>query len=124
LSGGAVAMLALSAVASGPDEPAVITFHGERRTMRLIGEEALMSEPMKPFVRFAGGEMQQRPGNSPGGAFGTGTLLLGKALRAAIDEGDRRALEPAASFEDGLAQQRVLDAARRSAANDGRWELV
>lgn len=124
LRGGAVAMLGLSAVASGPDEPAVITFHGERRAMRLTGEEALMSEPMKPFVRFAGGEMQQRPGNSPGGAFGTGTLLLGQALRAAIDDGDRDALEPAATVEDGLAQQRVLDAARRSAANEGRWVQV
>jgi predicted dehydrogenase len=117
-------MIALSAVASGPDEPAVITFHGENRAMRLIGEEALMSEPMKPFVRFAGGEMQKRPGNSPGGAFGTGTFLLGQALRAAIDDGDRKALAPAATFEDGLAQQRVLDAARRSAENEGRWEAI
>lgn len=124
LRGGAVAMIALSAVASGPDEPAVITFHGENRAMRLIGEEALMSEPMKPFVRFAGGEMQKRPGNSPGGAFGTGTFLLGQALRAAIDDGDRKALAPAATFEDGLAQQRMLDAARRSAENEGRWEAI
>jgi hypothetical protein len=35
-------------------------------------------------------------------------------LRAAIDDGDRDALAPAATFEDGLMQQRVLDAARRS----------
>jgi len=62
--------------------------------------------------RIAGGDLSQRPGNSPGGAFGTGTYLLGVALRRAIDDGDRSALAPAATFEDGLAQQRVLDAAR------------
>ena len=32
--------------------------------------------------------------------------------------------EPEATFADGLAQQRVLDAARRSHANGGRWEAV
>lgn len=124
LRDGAVAMIVLGAVASGPDEPATITLHGESGAMRLTGEELLMSQPMKPFERVAGGELQKRAGNSPGGAFGTGTLLLGRALRAAIDDGDRSALAPAAKFEDGLAQQRVLDAARRSAANDGRWERV
>jgi hypothetical protein len=50
--------------------------------------------------------------------------LLGLALRRALDEGDRQALAPAATFEDGLAQQRVLVAARRSHAAGGRWENV
>ncbi len=122
--GGAIATLTISAVASGPDEPATITLHGESGAMRLVGEELLMSQPFKPFVRIAGSETQQRTGNSPGGAFGTGTLLFGQALRAALDDGDRDALAPAATFADGLAQQRVLDAARRSAENDGRWEEV
>ncbi|HEX9162512.1 MAG TPA: Gfo/Idh/MocA family oxidoreductase [Thermoanaerobaculia bacterium] len=122
--GGAPAMLAISAVASGPDEPATITLHGESGAMRLVGEQLLLATPMKPFVRIAGGELQQRPGNSPGGAFGTGTVLLGHALRAALDDGDRSALAIAATFEDGLAQQRVLDAARQSAENDGRWMPV
>lgn len=122
--GGAMAMLVLSAVASGPDEPAVITLHGESGAMRLVREELLMSEPFKPFERIAGGEMQKRTGNSPGGAFGTGTLLFGHALRAALDDGKTDALALAATFEDGLAQQRVLDAARRSSENQGRWEEV
>lgn len=124
LRGGAVAMLALSAVASGPDEPATITLHGESGAMRLVGEELLVSKPMKPFLRLAGGDMQQRAGNSPGGAFGTGTLLLGRALHAALDHGDHEALSAAATFEDGLVQQRVLDAARRSSAAGGRWDDV
>lgn len=124
LRGGAIAMLGISAVASGPDEPATITLHGESGAMRLVSEQLLMSQPFKPFERIAGGEMDKRTGNSPGGAFGTGTLLFGRALRAALDDGDRHALAFAATFEDGLAQQRVLDAARRSAQNDGRWEPV
>jgi predicted dehydrogenase len=124
LEHGAVAIVALSAVASGPDEPATITIHGQSGAMRLAGEELLMSKPGKPFARVAGGDLQQRPGNSPGGAFGTGTLLFGQAIKAALEDGDRSALNPAATFADGLAHQRVLDAARRSARNDGRWEAV
>ena len=124
LRGGAIAMLSIGAVASGPDEPATITLHGETGAMRLIGEELLLAKPMKPFERIAGGDLQQRPGNSPGGAFGTGTLLLAKAVRTAIEDGNRDALAPAATFQDGLSQQRVLDAARRSSQNDGRWVRV
>ena len=124
LRGGAIAVMTFSAVASGPDEPATITIHGESGAFRLSGEELLYTTPMKPWTRLAGGEIQQRPGNSPGGAFGTGTLLLGRALRAALDEGDLDALAPAATFEDGLAQQRVLDAARISSDHEGRWTKV
>ncbi len=124
LAGGALAMLSIGAVASGPDEPATITLHGESGAMRLAGEELLLARPMKAFARIAGGDLQQRAGNSPGGAFGTGTLLLARAVRAAIESGNREALAPAATFEDGLAQQRVLDAARRSSENGGRWETL
>jgi predicted dehydrogenase len=121
LDGGAIAAITLSAVASGPDEPAATTIHGESGALRLTGEELLFSKPRGPFERIAGGEISQRPGNSPGGAFGTGTYHLGIALRRALDDGDRNALAPAAAFADGLMQQRVLDAARRS---NGGWEKV
>jgi predicted dehydrogenase len=124
LRGGAIAAMTVGAVASGPDEASTITLHGERGAMRLTGEELLLAEPGKPFARIAGGEMASRPGNSPGGAFGTGTFLLGQALRDAIDDGDRFALAPAATLADGLAQQRVLDAARRSARGGGCREPV
>ncbi len=124
LSGGAIAVMTLSAVSSWADEPAVLTLHGESGGFRLTGEELWMHQPLKPLERIAGGEMQQRPGNSAGGAFGTGTLLFAEALKAVLDDEDPKALAPAATFEDGLAHQRVLDAARRSAANDGRWEAV
>ncbi|HEX6160273.1 MAG TPA: Gfo/Idh/MocA family oxidoreductase [Thermoanaerobaculia bacterium] len=117
-----VASFTFAAAASGNDEPAVLTIHGENGAMRFVGEEVLLSQGGSPYNRIAGQALQELPGNSPGGAFGSGTVHLARALRAAIDEGDRDALAPAASFADGLMQQRVLDAARRSAANDGRWE--
>ena len=124
LRGGALAAMTFSAVSSGPDEPASLTIHGERGAFRLTGEELLRAAPREPFQRIAGGELAKRPGNSPGGAFGTGTYCLGVALRRALDEGDRDTLAPAATFEDGLAQQRVLDAGRRSHTAGGRWEAV
>jgi predicted dehydrogenase len=124
LRGGGTAVICLSAVASGTDEPALITIHGEQGAFRLLGEELLYAEPSKPFVRIAGGDLQKNPGNSPGGAFGTGTLLLGRALRTALDDNQRAALAPAATFEDGLAQQAVLDAARQSAHQNGGWVKV
>ncbi len=120
MRGGAVTTMSFSAVSSGPDEAAVMTIYGEKSAMRFIGEEVLLSTGGAPFAVMAGGPLGKRPGNSPGGAFGTGTLHLARALRAAIDDGNRAALAPAATFEDGLMQQRVLDAARRS-SSDGGW---
>lgn len=123
LHGGGVASLELRAASSGPDEQSWTAIHGDRGAMRFTGEEVQLSQRRGPFERIAGGPLEERPGNSYGGAYGTGTLHLGRALRAALDDGDRDALAPAATFEDGLAQQRVLDAARRSAANGG-WAQV
>lgn len=124
LRDGGVAAMTFSAVSSGPDEPSTLTIHCEDGAIRLVNEEALLARRGGTFERFAGEEMAKRPGNSPGGAFGSGTLYLAHALRAALDDGDRDALAPAATFEDGLAQQRVLDAARRSNASEGGWERV
>lgn len=119
LRGGASAVLQFSAVSTGPDEPSMLTIHGENGAMRFSGEEVLLSKKGSAFARIAGGPLAARPGNSAGGAYGSGTLHLGAALKRAIDEGDRDALAPAATFEDGLMQQRVLDAARASSAKDG-----
>ncbi|HEX2061177.1 MAG TPA: Gfo/Idh/MocA family oxidoreductase [Thermoanaerobaculia bacterium] len=119
LRGGAVAAMTFSAVAAGPDESSVLTIHGERGAMRFIGEEVALSQNRAPYALFAGGPLEERPGNSHGGAFGSGTLHLGRALRAALDDGATEALSPGAMFEDGLMQQRVLDAARRSASQGG-----
>jgi predicted dehydrogenase len=119
IAGGAIAAMTFSAVASGPDEPAVLTIHGEDGALRLIGEELLTALRGEPFTLAAGDELAPRRGNSAGGGFGSGTYFLGLALRAALDNGDRSALAKAATFDDGLAHQRVLDAARASSANGG-----
>jgi predicted dehydrogenase len=124
LRGGAVAVLNFSAVTSGPDETSMLTIYGERGAFRFRGEEVLSSFDGKPWSTLAGEPMADRPGNSPGGAFGTGTLHLGRALKSALDAGDRNALAPGATFEDGLMQQRVLDAARLSSSRGGGWVNV
>lgn len=124
LGNGALASMTLSAVASGPDEATTITIHGEHGAMRLIGEELLTAMRGEPFTRAAGRELGERKGNSAGGAFGSGTLLFARALHAFLHDHDRSALDCAATFADGLAQQRVLDAARKSSASDGAWVAV
>jgi predicted dehydrogenase len=121
LANGAIASMTFSAVASGPDEPTTLTIHGEEGAMRLAGEDLLTAMRGEPFTAATTGKPSDRRGNSAGGAFGTGTYLLGRALRTALDENDRTALANAATFEDGVMQQRVLDAARKSNANGGCW---
>ena len=116
--------MTFSAVASGPDEPTTLTIHGEEGAMRLAGEELLTAMRGEPFTAATTGSRSDRRGNSAGGAFGTGTYFLGRALKTALDDGDRTALADAATFEDGLMQQRVLDAARESSAHDGRWTAL
>jgi predicted dehydrogenase len=121
LANGAIASMTFSVVSSGPDEPTTLTIHGEEGAMRLVGEDLLTAMRGEPFTAATSGKRSDRRGNSAGGAFGTGTYLLGRALRTALDDNDRTALANAATFEDGLKQQRVLDAARASNANGGCW---
>jgi predicted dehydrogenase len=124
LINGAIASMTFSAVASGPDEPTTLTIHGEEGAMRLAGEDLLTAMRGEPFTTATKASRSDRRGNSAGGAFGTGTYLLGRALKTAIDDGDRSALADAATFEDGLKQQRVLDAARESNAQVGGWITI
>ena len=52
----------------------------------------------------------------------TGTRALGEALQKALGpEKDVAALEPAARLEDGIAVQYVIDAAKASNREDGKW---
>jgi Predicted dehydrogenases and related proteins len=124
LAGGAIAAMTFSAVASGPDEPTTLTIHGEDGALRLVGEELLTALRGEPFTVAVGAGRSDRRGNSAGGAFGSGTYFLGRALRSALDDGDRTKLAIAATFDDGLAHQRVLDAARTSNENSGAWIAV
>jgi predicted dehydrogenase len=124
LANGAIASMTFSAVASGPDEPTTLTIHGDEGAMRVVGEELLTAMRGEPFTAATRASKSDRRGNSAGGAFGTGTYFLGRALKSAIDDGDRTALANAATFEDGLMQQRVLDAARTSNSRGGCWITI
>lgn len=116
---GALALLSFSVVAA-IDEPTTLTIHGENGGLRLVagslstvarGGEWRETVPAPPRI----------VGDSSGGPFGSGTLHLGRALKAALDDGKIDALAPAATFFDGLQQQRALDAARESSRNGGGW---
>jgi predicted dehydrogenase len=120
---GAVGTILLS-VTAAVDEPTTITIHGEQGGLRLRGEGLELASLGGEWTTVIPEEQSKRPGNSPGGAFGTGTLHLARALRKAIDEHDREALLPAATFRDGLQQQRALDAARRSDADGSGWIAI
>jgi predicted dehydrogenase len=125
LEHGVLAAMTFSSV-SALDEPTTFTIHGEKGAFRFIGSEWYSARAGGSF------ELQSVPddvplstiGNSKGGSFGSGTVYLGRALRTALIEDDRSALQPAATFADGLAQQRVIDAARRSDQEGGRWVEV
>ncbi len=121
-SNGALGVITLSAVAS-VDEPTTITLHGENGGLRLR-DGALFSAMSGGSWETVLEEDIASMGDSPGGAFGTATVYLGRAIRTALDDGDRSALKHGATFADGLRQQQVLDAARRSHRIGGEWVTV
>jgi predicted dehydrogenase len=125
LERGVVAFMTFSSV-SALDEPTVLTVHGERGAFRFIGPDWYRADPGGTFElqKVTDDVPASTVGNSKGGAFGSGTVYLARALRRALIDGDREALAPAATFADGLAQQRVLDTARRSDEEGGRWVEV
>lgn len=120
LVNGARASLHMSVVAA-TDEPTTITIHGERGGFRFVQDELFVARNGL-FERLdLGAEKPAGVLDTPGGAFATGTYFLGLALREALVEGRGEALAPGATFEDGLQQQRVLDAARQSNDRAGVW---
>ncbi len=119
---GAVAAVSLSVVAA-VDEPTTITLHGENGGLNLRETSLFAASSVGPWEKVFEGEPEVT-GDSPGGAFGTATVHLGHALREALDEGNRGALFPGATFEDGLRQQQVLDAVRESHHAGGGWVSI
>ncbi|MCA1733241.1 MAG: Gfo/Idh/MocA family oxidoreductase [Acidobacteria bacterium] len=121
LAGGGLAAMTFSVVAA-VDEDTGLTLVGEQGAFRLA-KDRLFHAPIKgAWQEIVPSDALEVPGDSPGGSFGSGTIWLGKALRRALDNGDRGALSEAATFEDGLRQQEVLDAAHASHQNGGQWE--
>lgn len=122
IGGGALAAMTFSVVAV-VDEPTSLTLTGDAGGYRLVRDRLLFAPPGGEWTEVVAPAAASADGDTAGGAFGTATVHLGRALRA-WSEGERDALAPAATFIDGLRQQEVLDAARRSHANGGAWEPV
>jgi predicted dehydrogenase len=64
-------------------------------------------------------ELAELPGGLENQEWYRGSYHLARALHAAVQERDPELVATAATFEDGLAVQRVLDAARESSAHGG-----
>jgi predicted dehydrogenase len=124
LTNGALATMTFTVVAA-VDEPTVLTIHGEHGGVRLQSSELWYARRGEKFERVdvAMNAPENLAGDSSGGAFGTGTYYLGLALQQALSSSDRSALAPAATFQDGVEQQRVLDAVRAAQAEAG-WKQL
>ncbi len=109
-AGGAAATIMASVVAPH-DEPNSLTISGAAGALRFVGGR-LRHSVGGEFVDVTPAHSQSFPADIDGD-FPQGTVYLGAALRAAL-AGDRAALALAATFDDGLAVQRVIDLIRAS----------
>lgn len=103
---GTVATLTATVVAR-TNEPLTVTVYGSEGTLRFsggqlaIGTDDTFRDITPPHTVEITATLS--------GEFPQGTVYLGHALRAALS-GERDAISPAATFSDGLAIQRVIDA--------------
>jgi predicted dehydrogenase len=104
------------------NEPDSLTFFGSQGTLRWTQGQLWHATAGKPLVNVTPAHHYQLP-EGMSGEFQHGTVYLGHALRA-YAAGDREALSAAATFSDGVAIQRALDAGRRSAAQRSGFEVV
>ncbi len=118
LDGGLTATLRLSAVTAGPRCNS-LRIDGERGSLWLDGDR----------LRHYHADGRSDEIEVPAGVdlaplrrdeWTVGSYHLARALRAALDSGNRSPLAEAADLAAGLAVQRVLDAARAS-DRDGGW---
>ncbi len=119
------AEVSVSAMARGPAQRVVA--YGSEGILILDEEGKLWGTregdtgPMRDYTRVD--RHPAHPRDLPEGPFPMGTVHLAEALARAVRDGDMRWLAPAATMEDGLHNQEVLDAVRRSHAS-GQWEAV
>lgn len=105
---GAAATL-MATVVARTNEPLSVTVYGSAGTLRFSGGNLFISSD-DTFHDVTPSHTVDLP-VSLIGEFPQGTVYLGDALRAAL-AGQYEAIAPAATFGDGLAIQRVLDAIR------------
>ncbi|WP_298816340.1 Gfo/Idh/MocA family protein [Chloroflexus sp.] len=107
---GVVATLTATVVARA-NEPLTVTVYGSAGTLRFSGGKLSIGVD-DHFSDITPPHTVEVPASLTG-EFPQGTVYLGHALRAALS-GQRNALALAATFADGLAIQRALDAIRHS----------
>lgn len=97
---------------------------GSEQTLRLVGGDELWAGPttgaLAPVPVVPPLPSCEELGMPEYGLFGRCLPFFLRDVVAAVRDG-RSAIEDAATFQDGLATQEVLDAARRSAASRGGW---
>ncbi|WP_448337286.1 Gfo/Idh/MocA family protein [Chloroflexus aurantiacus] len=103
---GTVATLTATVVAR-TNEPLTVTVYGSEGTLRFSGGQLAIGTG-DTFRDITPPHTVEIPATLSG-EFPQGTVYLGHALRAALS-GERDAISPAATFSDGLAIQRVIDA--------------
>lgn len=122
---GGVAVVIASMV-SRSEEPQSITLHGDEATLRFVDRQLFYARHDEEFRDITPPQTIAIPAeladisHSSFGAYAEATVYMGQALQAAL-AGDRSALALAATFEDGLRVQQVVDAVRSSSAHSGDW---
>lgn len=106
---GTIATLTAGAVAR-IDEPSSATIYSAEGTLRFTEGKLLHATPGAAFNDITPPHTASFP-DGISGDFPQGTVYIGQALRDALN-GDRTAIGAAATFADGLAIQRALDAIR------------
>lgn len=123
LASGAVATVVVSSLAAGPLEHRLLVA-GSEGSLRIDDGRLTGHRPGEKLgLELTPEDPLALPDGLPDHEWSRGTLHLAHALRRALAEGDETALEPAATLEDGLAVQRVLDAARASEMLGG-WARI
>ena len=124
LACGAKAELVTSAVRPS-EHDTWFEVEGSEGALRLVADEALWirkrDESDWRAVRVEPGlPSAESVGRPSGGAFARSLPLFLRDVVRTLAEG-RTELPGAATFEDGVAVQRVIDAARRSSAEEAGW---
>lgn len=118
---GGLGSLTISLIAA-LDEPNQLIIHGEHGALRLLDGKLAVARRGQAWEDRTPADTVDVP-EQLRGDFPRGTLYLAHAL-AAYGTGNCEAITAGATFVDGLRNQQVLDAGRRSHANGGVWETV
>jgi predicted dehydrogenase len=122
---GGVAVIIASMVAR-MEEPQSVTLYGDEGVLRFVDgrllyaglDQELHDITLPHTIAFP--DEYQWLSQSSYACYAEATVYFAHALRQALD-GDRAAVDPAATFYDGVHTQQVIDAVRYSSAWSGDW---